>query len=332
MNQSLVQRHAGIDVSSTTFDVALEGLDPVVFPNTAAGHKACADLLTKGRNNVRVVVEATSVYHLDLCVVLAKTPRVEVMVANPRQTYSFMQAQGRRAKTDRIDAQALRDFGRVMTFEAWKPPGPEVFEMRALTRYLDQLTRDQTAMRNQLHAAESTKSSPKLVLASLAARIKELDAQLTAVTKGLAELANRHEHIAKHIRNLVTMPGIGEVTATRLVSEYLVLDPTMTSKQIAAWAGLDPRPRESGTSVRGKRPISKRGNARVRHALYMPALSAIRRKNAFATYFDRIADRSSAKMIAVVATMRKMLIVSWALFRSNSTFSAVKVAPRETTP
>lgn len=332
MSHVQVQHYAGIDVSAATFDVVLDELKAVSFSNTRVGHEACAAMLTKRQGNVRVVVEATSVYHLDLCVVLAKTPRIDVMVANPRQTYAFMQAQGRRAKTDVVDSLGLRDFARTMPFESWKPPAPEVLEMRALTRYVDQLTRDQTAIRNQLHASKATTSAPRFVIESLAKRIKDLDEQLAAAATELAALAQRHAYIAAHVRNLMTMPGVGELTATRLVAEYLVLDPAMTSKQLAAWAGLDPRPHESGTSVRGRRQISKRGNARVRHALYMPALSAIRRKNAFATYYERIADRSAAKMIAVVATMRKMLTVSWALFRTNASYEAERVQRRVATP
>lgn len=328
MNHSKIQRFGGIDVSAATFDVALDEGTAVSFANTPAGHAACAALLSKGPGRIRVVVEATSVYHLDLCLALAKTSRIEVMVANPRQTHAFMQAQGRRAKTDMLDAEGLRDFARAMPFEVWTPPASEVLEMRALTRYVDQLTRDHTALRNQLHACKATASAPAFVLASLDNRIRDLDDQLAAVAAELAALAKRHAYIATHVRNLMSMPGVGELTATRLVAEYLVLDRTMTSKEIAAWAGLDPRPRESGTSVRGKRSISKRGNARVRHALYMPALSAIRRKNAFAEYYDRIAQRSASKMIAVVATMRKMLTASWALFRTNAEYDATKLLRR----
>lgn len=332
MNDTQIRHHVGIDVSAATFDVVLDDNAPVSFANDTAGRKACAAWITKRAGRVRVVVEATSVYHLDLCLVLTQSPRCEVMVANPRHTYAFMQAQGRRAKTDAIDAAALRDFARVMAFESWKPPTPEVLELRALTRYLDQLTCDQTAIKNQLHAAKATASTPKVVTESLAQRLHDLSCQIARLEAEFAALAKRHPYIARHIANLATMPGVGELTATRLVAEYLVLDPTMTSKQISAWAGLDPRPHESGTSVRGKRNISKRGNARVRHALYMPALSVIGRENAFASYYNRIAERSAAKMIAVAATMRKLLVVSWALFRSNATYDAARREPREVKP
>lgn len=332
MNQSQVQHHAGIDMSAATFDVVFDEFDAVSFANNPVGHAACATLLAKRTGKTRVVVEATSVYHLDLCLMLANKPHIEVMVANPRHTYAFMQAQGRRAKTDAIDAAGLRDFARVMPFEPWTPPKAHVLEMRALTRYLDQLTRDRTAIQNQLHAAKATASTPKFVVESLAKRALDLDVQMDAVTAELTALAQRHPDIGKHVKNLMTIPGVGAVTATRLVAEFLVLDPAMTSKQISAWAGLDPRPRESGTSVRGKRNISKRGNARVRHALYMPAVSVTRRTNPFSDYYARVADRSSAKMIALVATMRKMLIVSWALFRSEGSYDANRLTPRESAP
>jgi transposase len=299
----------------------------VIFENTAKGHAACVAHLTKRKSPVRVVVEATSTYHLDLSIALGRAANCEVMVANPRSTYAFTNATRRRAKTDAIDAASLCEFARTMKFVPWTPPAPEVLELRAVSRYLDQLTRDQTALKNQLHAASATATMSKFVRDNLAARIWEISTMIVGVEAELARIAKRHPSIAAHLRNLESIPGVGTTTATRLVAEFLVLDPTMTSKEIAAWAGLDPRPRESGTSVKGKRAITKRGNARVRHALYMPALSVSRRENPFSTFFHRVAERSKSSMVAVTATMRKMLTVAWAIFRTGTTFQAERARP-----
>lgn len=329
MNDIARFRFAGIDVSAATLHVVVDDKPAAEFANDAKGHAAIAALLTKRGGAVRVVVEATSLYHLDLCTKLANTEGCEVMVANPRLSYAFTQAQGRRAKTDAVDAGVLRDFARTMTFVAWAPPAPEVVELRSLARYVDQLNCDATALKNQLHAASATASIPAFVRESLQKRILEITAEIARGAGAMEELAKRHDYIAKHIRNLTTAPGIGETTATRLVAEFLVLDATMTSKEISAWAGLDPRPRESGTSVRGKRPISKRGNGRVRHALFMPAMAVSHRDNEFGAFYQRVAERSAAKMIAVTATMRKMLCVTWAMFRKNAKYDPSCVRPTE---
>ena len=332
MNATKVRHHVGIDISARDFHVVIDDAPPAKFDNNAAGHAACLKAITKRAGRVRVVVEATSTYHVDLCLVLASSPRCEVMVANPRHTHAFTQAQGRRAKTDAIDAAVLRDFARVMPFVQWTPPTPEALELRSLTRYLDQLTRDRTALKNQRHALKATATSSDHALLDLAQRILDITSRMKRAEAKLAQLKKAHASIRQHVDNLTTIPGVGELTALRLVAEFLVLDHEMTSKQLAAWAGLDPRPRESGTSVRGKRKISKRGNARVRHALYMPALSISQRKNAFAVYYSRIAGRAAAKMIAITATMRKMLVVAWALFRSNTTYDETRVIARQDRP
>jgi transposase len=322
----------GIDVSLDELHVALEGEDEVfVVSNDAAGHKKLAKRLIKGGRHAKVVVEATSTYHLDVAILLARTSRCEVMVANPRSTHAFHNARNVRAKTDRVDARSLMEFARTMPFVPWTAPEQSVLEFRAFAVYLEQLIKEQTRTRNQLHAASATDTASRWVVDQLRKRLDELGTAIELATAKMAEHASAHPVLAAAVERIVTIPAIGQLTAMRLTALFLVLDSSMTSKEITAWAGLDPRPKESGTSVRGRRAISKRGNARARASLYMSAVTATRMQGPFRALYVRISGTKEApkkaKMVGIVAVMRKMLITAWALHRTQTTWCAEKAFP-----
>ena len=319
----------GIDVSADELHVAVGGSSEVaVFDNDPEGHKALVRKLTKRGRRVRVVVEATSTYHLDLCLVLDAHPRIEVMVANPRQTKHFQVAQGIRAKTDGVDAAALREFARRMPFVPWKRPDDPVLELRAICRYIAQLVKRQTRLKNQLHALQTTHTTPSWMVDDLDDQLSDLARRIESARGRALAHAREHDELWEHVLRLDSMTGIGPNTAVRLVAEFLLLDPDMTSKQIAAWAGLDPVPRDSG-KVRGKRSISKRGNASVRGMLFMPALAAARAEGPLRDFYLRIEARSGHKRVAQVALMRKMLTIGWALFRRRESWEPNKASPKQ---
>lgn len=314
----------GVDVSAKTLHVAVDGVSDVLsFANTLGGHKALAKRLTKAGRSARVVIEATGHYHFDLACHLADTPRVEVMVANPRDTNHFHHAQGVRAKTDTVDARTLAQFARRMPFVAWRKPAEAVIELRASTRYLDQLVDERVRLLNQRHAAAASTSTPAWVSQELTRRLEELKRTIAFAEAQVLAIAERDPDLARAVALLSSMPGIGEPTAVRLVAELAPLSRDMTSKHISAWAGLDPRPRESGTSVRGRRGISKRGSSRVRRILYMPALNAYRSNPVLGDLYERVTGRSGSKLVGLVAVMRKMLVISWAMLKSDTAWTPV---------
>lgn len=322
-------RHVGIDVSAKELHVATEDQAKILsFENSASGHKKLLKVITKRGATARVVVEATSTYHLDLCLTLEAHRRCEVMVANPRATKHYHQAQGIRAKTDMVDARSLLSFGLHMPFQTWTRPAEHLLELRATARYIAQLVKQQTRLKNQLAAASSYEAAPEWVVADLAEQLEQLSERLDRARTRVVEFARQHTDIHAHVVNLDTIPGIGEDTAVRLLAELLFLDPEMTPKQVTAWAGMDPRPKESGTSLRGRRPISKRGNRRVRGLLYMPAVTAARCKGPLRMFYQRVEGRSKQKSVAITAVMRRLLVIAWAIYRSGTKWDAQLAAPR----
>ena len=133
----------GIDVSARTLDLAFDpgrGTPQLLsFHNTAAGHRKLIQRITRGGRGTRVCLEATGVYHLDLCVALHGAKSIEVMVVNPRAARDFARAQLQRSKTDQVDARSLLEFLRRMDFARWSPPSRSILDLRALSRRIQAL-------------------------------------------------------------------------------------------------------------------------------------------------------------------------------------------------
>lgn len=322
------EKSVGIDVSAKKLHVAIQGQKELLeFENTAKGHKQLGRVLTKRGRSAKVVVESTGTYHLDLALFLEGLKGCEVMVANPRTTNAFHGAQSQRAKTDAVDARSLAEFAYRMPFVAWVRPPKEALELRFTARFRNQLIVQKTRLTNQLHAFEATDATHEWVIAEQKSLIRDVEARIERVEAELERQAKAQPVLWRHIQRLMTAPGIGVTTAIQIVSEFMLLDPTMTSKEITAWAGLDPKPRQSGTSVRGNSAISKRGSARMRLTLYMPALTAVRGDNPFRALHQRITKRTGTKMKGIIAVMRKLLTVLWAMYRTETEYIEGKSKP-----
>ena len=268
-------RHVGIDVSAKTLAVATRATGGKVvcetFDNDAPGHRALVKRLTKRGRSVRVCVEATGMYSLDLALALHEARRAEVMVVNPRSARAFAIARMRRGKTDPIDAAMLLEFAERMPFEPWCPPSETARALRSIVRRVASLTRDHTAELNRLHALEATASSPKLLVADVQESSAALERRIEGLIRGALDLARSDAELGRKLELLLSIKGVGDKSAALLLGELATLPRDMTAKQWVAHAGLDPRPYRSGTSVHRPERISKTGNSRVRAALYMPA-------------------------------------------------------------
>lgn len=160
----------GIDVSAKTLAVAVqqekESLSEREFANTSTGHKALIAWLHKRKALVRVCLEATGVYSLDLALALDQAEGIEVAVLNPKAVNRFAQTL-RRSKTDKADAQALAEYSRRMPFKAWRGPSQRGLRLRTISRYISGLTGQYTRENNRLHAAQGSASTPRCILVDL---------------------------------------------------------------------------------------------------------------------------------------------------------------------
>lgn len=312
-------QHAGIDISAKTLDACAShrGDEVRTFENTAAGRKSLAKWLRAKGDTCRVVVEPTGIYSLDVALALADEPGLEVMVVNPRRSANFARVRGQRGKSDAMDAKTLLAFAQSMPFEPWRRPTDQALELRQLTRYIDALVTERTRVKNQLHAALATRVTPALVLKDLKRSIEALDTRIDALRGAALELVAKDDRLARAHELLRTIPGIAEVSSLNLLAELALLPDDMAARQWVAHAGLDPRKFQSGTTVRSRTRVSRQGNRYVRHALYMPAVVAIRSNARVAAFANRLVGRGKAKQEANVAVMRKLLHAIHGMIRSD---------------
>jgi transposase len=318
-----IKTWAGIDVSAKTlvgrrWRAGQE--EDREFGNDPAGHREVIQWLGK---QARVCVEATGVYHLQLALAL-EAAGVEVMVVNPRVAKDFARALSNRSKTDQVDAWTLLEYVRRMEFVAWQVPSRAVLELRELGRRLNELTRVSVEEKNRLHA-KKTAAISAAVIADVKAHVRQVAVRIKAIEKAAVAVIKSDAGLHEQYEILVGATGIGSRSAVLLLTELAVLDPTMTVRQIVAYAGLDPRVYESGTSVDKPVRISKVGNARVRAILYMVALSAIRHDRGAGRFYAVLVARGKKRMQAIVAVMRKLLHGIWIVLQRRVAWDSSKL-------
>jgi transposase len=318
----------GIEVSARTLLVALgseeRAASPREFPNTAEGHQAVRRWLQSWKRPVRVVMESTGLYGLDLALCLQRAG-VALMVANPRAARHFAQAMMKRSKTDRIDAGVLRQFAARMEFLAWRPPSPAALKLVAVARRLEALTQMLAAEKNRLHAASISEALPVIVRRDVQRSLQTQQRAIERLTRAAQEFVLSDPELGRRYQLLLSIPGFATTSALHTLAELALLPADMEVRQWVAYAGLDPRQHSSGSSVEKKPRISKAGNKHLRRALYMPALVAIVHEPHLRAFYDHLLARGKTKMQALVAVMRKLLHAIFGMFKHDQTFDGTKV-------
>ena len=295
------------------------------FPNTPEGHEALVRWLVAPGRTVRVVMEATGLYGLDLALRLDAAPSVELMVANPRAVRHFAHALMKRSKNDPIDTDVLVEFAQRMPFQRWVRPSPAALALHALARRLESLTEMHAAEKNRLHAAQLSPALPAAVVRDLQRSLRGLERALARLTRQAVEVIGQDPDLNLRYPLLLSACGIGPTSAVQILAQLAVLAADLDVRQWVAQAGLDPRQYSSGSSVHKKTRISKTGNRHLRRALYMPALVAIRHEPHLRAFYRQLLTRGKAKMQALVAVMRKLLHAIYGMFRHAQPFDGTKL-------
>ncbi len=321
--------YCGIEVSSQELLVALrrgeQALPLKSFPNIPEGHRAIARYLARPGRVVRVCLESTGVYGLDLALLLQKRAGIEVMVANPRAVRNFAQALMKRSKTDPLDAGVLLEFAGRMPFKPWPAPSATVLHLCALSRRLEAITELCAAEKNRLHAAGAAQALPTEVRQDLERSIAFHQRALVRLRQQALKLIASDALLQQRFDQLDSIPGVGPKTAIPILAELSMLSPDLEVRQWVAAAGLDPRQYSSGSSVHKKTRISKAGNRHVRRGLYMPALVAVRHDPHLRAFYEHLLARGKTKMQALVAVMRKLLHAIYGMFKHRQAYDGSKV-------
>jgi transposase len=320
--------HVGIDVSAKTFtsivDCDGERTEAFDLSNDAKGHRSLIKMITKKGRHARVVLEATGVYSLDLALALHRAKRIEVMVANPRVIGQFAGATLRRSKTDSLDANIIVEFAIRMDFEAWNPPEPHTFDLRAISRRIEGLIKMATQDKNRLHAATSFDEMSEVVRNDIEVNIRHLERRVQRLREQARELIRLHADLDRAFLHITSVKGIAEAAAIQILAELSVLPADMDVRQWVAHAGLDPRVFQSGTSVNKPARISRQGNVHIRRALFMPALVAVQHEPNVKAFYEKLLGRGKTKMQANVAVMRKLLHAIHGMLKHDRDFEGEK--------
>jgi transposase len=319
--------YVGIDVAAETLAVAwlvpgVAAAPAETVPNTAAGWRQLAQLLRRQGaqpEGALLVMEATGSYWIGAATALHQAGWA-VAVVSPASARHYARARLRRAKTDAVDALILAQYGRDLGPARWTPPPAEVQLLQLLLRQRDDLVAMRTQTTNRLHALAQWPDLPADLADPLRAVLATVEAQIAQLDERIQQRAAAAGTIAADVARLDGIAGVGWLTATLVLTELWVLGPTASPAQAVAYAGLDPAPHQSGTSVRGAGHISKAGNARLRQALYMAALSAARSNPTLRAFYQRLLGRGKLKKVALVAVARKLLVLMVTLVRQRRTF------------
>lgn len=313
------QCQLGIDVSKETFHTALltpEQTHRGQFSNDQSGFGQLQRWLQKRlEGTVQVCMEATGRYWMDLARFLHEAG-YGVSVVNPKLIKKHGEATMQRNKTDDQDALTIADYGAKQQPDLWTPPSEAFFTLRELVRRRQALHKDRT---REINRRKSGVSDP-YVLASLDEHLAFLKARIEALEARIQAHIQQHPRLQAEQELLVSIPGIGATTAAVFLAEIPDVSLFAQADQVAAFAGLTPGQRRSGTSLNSPGKLVKWGNARIRAAFYMPALSAHTSNPILAALRERLLARGKHKMTVVVAVMRKLVHLCYGVLKTRKPF------------
>ena len=323
----------GVDVSRAELVVAVhlpsgEMRTLGTFANAPEGWERLAHVLASlpspGESaTIHLVMEPTGGYEQPLAR-FAGRQGWRISLPNPRHVRDWARGMGRRAKTDRVDAEILAAYGAATTPPIWQPLPAEVEELEALLERRAELQEALQQERNRCHALKAQGRWQGAVAASLEAHLAFLEQALQELEQEIRNHLDRHPGLKEEVARLRQVPGIGArncLPILVLLCRWRALTNNQGSaKGLTAYVGLDPVAYRSGTSVCRRSHISRQGNAIYRRLLFLGALGGVRGQNPLRTFYQRLVQRKKPKMVALVATARKLLVWAWAVFRDKTQF------------
>lgn len=271
------------------------------------------------RSEICVVMEASAVYHLQAAAYLSLAG-LKVLVCNPGRSSDFARSQNQVNKTDRLDAKALQRYGSTLEkVHFFRPDAPEISELKALLGLLDQLERDLRRWQNRREKAHHQHPG-SVIGCSIQRQIANLQREQARTQKAIDALIRDHESLRRNQLLMCSIQGIGPKTSQRLLP--LVHGNRFDSaRQLAAFLGLTPCHKTSGTSLKQPGRLSGRGNAAVRAALYMPALSALQHNPELNALYERLIARGKLPKQAVTAVMRKLVHLCYGVVKNQTPYN-----------
>lgn len=329
--QDPVEQCIGIDIAKESFTACvcqrnLSGdrrLSPVVeLKNNRTGFNQLMKWFRKlSPSNVPLtfVMEATGNHYENLAHHLYNL-NMHVSVVLPNKVVHYAKSLNVKTKTDAVDARVIAQLGVERKLSAWKPPRPIFKQLKELTRQYSDLMKEKTGFLNRLDAIKSGYNPHSFTIKSNKAVIKTLKKEIQNCEGEIEKLIRSDEWLWAKVKNVLTIKGVGFITVAIVLAETQGFEFVQNIRQLTSYAGLDVVRRESGTSVMGKTRISKKGNGRIRSALYFPAISAGQYNEDMKHKYHRIRMGKPSKMVGITALQRRILILMYTLWRKDEAY------------
>jgi transposase len=324
----LLKQVLGIDVAQKELvvtlgrmhnDLTIELYAYHVFKNSEKGFLKLTEWvnkLTDKEIKVRYVMEATGVYHQKFAYYL-NGKEEDLSIVLPNKISNYMRTLDIKTITDKTCSEGIARFGLERKLDNWKKPKEIYRVLKQLTRERRQITDERTIVKNQLHA-EQTQAIPHLSsMERLKKRILFLNTLEKEIKNEIQNSVKEHKELMIDFDNLCTIPGVSILTAATVIGETNGFELIRNKKQLTSYAGLDVKEKLSGTSVKGKPTISKKGNRYLRSCLHLPALSTIKWDDNFRDRYARIVAKHGIKMKGCVAVQRKLLELIYVIYKNK---------------
>lgn len=329
---TVIKQAVGIDCGQEELVVSLTQLlsdgdtrrvGTVSFPNSNAGFEKLLrwnyKLSAPGIKS-RYVVEATGIYHERLAYYLFGKEQ-DVFVVLPNKISSYAKTFASKQQDDYQASKVIAEFGCLKKLEVWEPPSPIYLILKQLCRERNQLQEENTIIANQLHAEKRQAYPAEGSVKRMKARINLIVKQIAEIEQEINDVINGNQELKEKIENICTIPGVGAQTVITIIAETNGFHLFRNYKQLVSYAGYDVVKKKSGTSVKGKARISKKGNSHIRKALYFPAISAVKCNEPAKQLYTRIMEKQGIKMKGYVAVQRKLLVLIYTLWEKNERYT-----------
>jgi transposase len=333
--ETIVRQSVGIDIAKATFTACIcknhstcniELSEAVRFDNSKTGFNQLLKWVRKnkaGLTQVVFVMEATGIYYEPLAYHLNKL-HLQVAVVLPNKVKHYAKSLNVKSKTDTIDARVIAQMGAERQLALWHPPLPVLKTLRAITRLYTDLKVQRTIFQNRLQSLKAGNEPLNFIIQSTNAIIKKLDSEINKCEAQIEKVIQSEKWLEEKVKKLITIKGVGLVTIAIVIAETQGFKLITNAKQLSSYAGYDIVERESGSSIKGSTKISKKGNSRIRAALYFPALVASRHNQHLKNVYQRINKNKASKMVGATALQRKLLILIYSLWKNDIVYEQKK--------
>jgi len=303
-----MRKSIGIDVSKKKLDVSIfngKNYHKISCENTLSGIQELIERIALlGGDKLVITMEATGTYHLKAAMSLHEAG-YKVSVMNPLIIKRYSEMKMLRAKTDPVDARLIAEYGYYQKPTIYRPNTPECQELIYLLKTIEGLHRMKGQNRNRIEAFTQSPGGSHAAVESIQRINKMIADEIKVLERRIMQLMR--ENHQEEYRRLVSIPGIGKRLAAAIIGYFQEFDRFEKAKQVASFIGVNPAPKDSGTSVKGRGSISRKGNKYLRKLIYMAALSASRYNHECSKLYNRLLADGREKKVALIAVSNKLI-------------------------